>query len=70
LNTEMGLLIDSPALAGRLTATFDRASPELAYQVTLADDGTLRWHDGAISLDRASPKSGGRGCCWSASFRG
>ena len=46
LNTEMGLVIESPSLARRLSAVLDGASPALAYRVTLEPDGSLRWHDG------------------------
>jgi putative cardiolipin synthase len=45
LNTEMGLLIDSPALASRLTSFFDTDVPLLAYQVTLNQAGDLRWFE-------------------------
>ena len=41
LNTEMGLIISSDHLADALTARFDAlASPENAYEVQLADDGS------------------------------
>jgi putative cardiolipin synthase len=44
LNTELGLLIDSPALAARLAATFDADIPKVAYEVRLATDGeSLEW---------------------------
>ena len=44
LNTEMGLVIESPALAQRLAALFDTDVPMLAYEVRLAPDGrTLEW---------------------------
>ena len=44
LNTEMGLVLYSPALAQRLSATFDTEVPLRAYQVRLADDGrSLVW---------------------------
>ncbi len=44
LNTEMGLLIDSPALAERLVAGFDSDGPRLAYEVQLTTDGRgLEW---------------------------
>ena len=46
LNTEMGLVIDSPALAQRLSAMFDTASPRLAYRVTLGANDAVQWHDG------------------------
>ncbi len=44
LNTEMGLVIDSPALAQGLAGTFDTAVPRIAYEVRLAPDGRgLEW---------------------------
>lgn len=45
LNTEMGLLIDSPALAGQTHAAFDRHLEGVAWQVGLQDD-TLVWTSG------------------------
>jgi putative cardiolipin synthase len=42
LNTEMGLVIDSPALAGRLQAMFDGDIAAIAYEVRLRD-GRLVW---------------------------
>jgi putative cardiolipin synthase len=47
LNTEMGLVIDSPTLAGRLHDALDRVFPDVAYRVTLNDSGELRWEDGS-----------------------
>jgi putative cardiolipin synthase len=44
LNTEMGLLIESPSLAGSLAAAFDSTIPQVAYEVRLAPDGdSLEW---------------------------
>jgi putative cardiolipin synthase len=43
LNTEMGFVIDSPALAVQLAEGFERAVPDRAYQVRLASDGDLEW---------------------------
>ena len=44
LNTEMGLVIDSPALARRVAETFDQFVPRVAYEVRLAPDGrSLVW---------------------------
>jgi putative cardiolipin synthase len=44
LNTEMGLVIDSPALARRLAERFDTAVPLFAYEVRLGSDGrSLEW---------------------------
>ena len=46
LNTEMGVVIESPALAARLAGVLDRGLPGNAYEVVLADD-RLEWLDGA-----------------------
>ncbi|HEX5629266.1 MAG TPA: phospholipase D family protein [Usitatibacteraceae bacterium] len=43
INTEMGLVISSPALAGRLAGLFDEAVPLSAYEARLRADGTLEW---------------------------
>ena len=44
LNTEMGLLIDSPALAARLAASFEDDIPNAAYEVRRdAVSGNLEW---------------------------
>ncbi len=46
-NTEVGVLVNSPALAGEVAALFDRwSSPELAYEVTPGASGGLRWTGG------------------------
>ena len=43
INTEMGLVIDTPALAQELRAFFDTQLPLLAYEVRLTDKGNLQW---------------------------
>lgn len=44
LNTEMGAVLDSPALAQRLSEALDRRIPDEAYHVRLAADGNnLEW---------------------------
>jgi cardiolipin synthase C len=43
LNTEMGLVIDSPVLARQLDARLTADMPELAYDVRLGQDGKLVW---------------------------
>ena len=44
LNTEMGVVIESPALAGRLASFFDGEVRGAAYEVRLtADDRSLEW---------------------------
>nr|WP_307187503.1 phospholipase D family protein [Massilia yuzhufengensis] len=43
LNTEMGLVIDSPALAGQLDRTLGEDMPDTAYEVRLDKEGKLYW---------------------------
>ncbi len=43
LNTEMGFLIDSPALAQALDAAFTTDIPALSYEVGLDQAGNVRW---------------------------
>jgi putative cardiolipin synthase len=43
LNTEMGLVIDSVALAGQLTSTLDQRMPTRAYEVRIDEKGKLHW---------------------------
>lgn len=43
LNSEMGLLISSPALAAALSETLDRVLSRSAYEVRLGPDGSLEW---------------------------
>ncbi|HMG18678.1 MAG TPA: phospholipase D family protein [Gemmatimonadales bacterium] len=46
-NTEVGVLVNSPELAGEVAALFDRwASPGLAYEVTKGKNGRLEWTGG------------------------
>lgn len=43
LNTEMGVVIASAALARRLASALDRALPREAYEVRLSENGELEW---------------------------
>jgi putative cardiolipin synthase len=43
LNTEMGLVISSPKLAGRVAAAFADTVPAAAYRVHLSPKGELEW---------------------------
>jgi len=43
LNTELGFVIDSPALAKRIEASFWKVAPQLAYEVRLDDRGRVYW---------------------------
>jgi putative cardiolipin synthase len=53
LNTEMGILADSPELAEHLLQQFDLStSPELSYRVRLEPDGELVWYDRGGGKDR------------------
>jgi putative cardiolipin synthase len=62
INTEMGLLIDSPELGGRLAAGFERRLPEIGYRLKLDDDGDLSWHaavDGKDVVSTTEPQTSG-----------
>ena len=52
LNTEMGLVIDSAALARRLSLQFETEIPLIAYEVRLTGDGNLEWIDRTASGER------------------
>ena len=43
LNTEMGVVIDSPVIAQQLKASFDNTVPLDAYEVVLTAAGNLQW---------------------------
>src|SRR5262249_17533636 len=44
INTELGLVIDSPLLASQVSAAMDRAKQRSAYQVLFTEDGhSLEW---------------------------
>ena len=43
LNTELGFVIESPALAEELTRRFDAGAARSAYAVHLSDSGRLYW---------------------------
>jgi putative cardiolipin synthase len=45
LNTEMGVVIDSPTLARRLGVEIDQAVPTQAYEVRLLHGGGMEWID-------------------------
>jgi putative cardiolipin synthase len=45
LNTETGLIIDSPELASQTAARFEEMTrPDSAYAVSLQTDGRMVWH--------------------------
>lgn len=43
LNTELGFVIDSPAMAREIAAAFEREVPAVAYEVKLSPSGELYW---------------------------
>ena len=58
LNTEMGLIIDSPAFAARLSDALDRVAAEVAYTVRLSPQGAVEWVDGDGTVYTSEPKTG------------
>lgn len=62
LNTEMGLLIDSPALGAQLSDQVRKHIPMIAYRVNKDDDGHLSWHatiDGKQVVENKEPQTTG-----------
>ncbi|WP_170470236.1 phospholipase D family protein [Ruegeria arenilitoris] len=61
LNTEMGLLIESPAIAASLASQLSK--PEFSYRVELDDDGQMIWlqeeADGTVTVHSADPETSG-----------
>ncbi|MHA7598374.1 phospholipase D-like domain-containing protein [Alicycliphilus sp. T452] len=47
LNTELGFLIHSPALARQIAQAFEHQIPLQSYRVALDEDGRLQWRSGA-----------------------
>jgi cardiolipin synthase C len=62
LNTEMGVVLESPTLATRLARAFDDAIPRHAYEVRLMGDSRgLEWierTDGGEVRHRSAPHAG------------
>jgi putative cardiolipin synthase len=57
LNTEMGVVIDSPRFATDLAAALDRAAKGTAYVVRLTADGKLEWVDGDGTVFSTEPQT-------------
>jgi phosphatidylserine/phosphatidylglycerophosphate/cardiolipin synthase-like enzyme len=58
LNSEQGLLINSPALAAEVLKFFDEMTRRGSYRVELDRDGHLRWvaeHDGSSTIVEHEP---------------
>lgn len=53
INTELGVIIDSPKIASQVADEVVGALPKISYQVYLNDDGDLRWRyeeDGEVEI--------------------
>jgi putative cardiolipin synthase len=58
INSEMGVIVDSPGLAQALARAMERdMAPENAWRVTLAADGQIRWTAGDKVLTRQPARS-------------
>ena len=67
LNTEMGVVIDSPQLAGQLSSQLDSKLPDAAYQVRLTPAGDLEWVEregGRETIYTTEPGTGGLRRLW------
>ena len=54
LNTELGVVIDSPLLARQIEQAFETQIPGQSYRVQLSDSGELQWHSGQEGTDTPS----------------
>ena len=61
LNTEMGLVIESPTLALRIHDWFDTRVPVLAYEVKRSGDGSLYWTEQTASGEKRHDTEPGAG---------
>ena len=58
LNTEMGLVIESPALAEQIAAAFADDIPARSYRVRLNEAGRLEWleqHENGVIVHKTEP---------------
>ncbi len=61
LNTELGFIIESPALANQIADAFTQRVPFSAYEVRLTEDGSLYWlerRDGEVLRHDTEPGTG------------
>jgi putative cardiolipin synthase len=62
INTEMGLLIESPELGATLNESVTRRIPDIAYRLQLDDDNKITWHatiDGKQVIETKEPQTSG-----------
>jgi putative cardiolipin synthase len=60
LNTELGFVIESPALAQAIENAFDNRISASAYEVRLSDDGQIYWieqRDGEVVRYDTEPET-------------
>lgn len=66
LNTEMGLVIESPVLAQKIAAAFAGEIPGRSYRVRLNEAGAMEWlepHENGVIVHKSEP-----GVSWSKRF--
>jgi putative cardiolipin synthase len=61
LNTELGFLIESPALAGQVADVFADQVAHLAYEVRINDGGDLVWVENDGGAERVHSQEPGMG---------
>jgi putative cardiolipin synthase len=68
LNTEMGVVIDSPKLANELSSQLDTRLPNAAYLVRLTPEGQIEWLergiDGHDTRYTTEPRTSGMRRLW------
>ncbi|MDM0113624.1 phospholipase D family protein [Variovorax sp. J22R133] len=67
LNTEMGVVIDSPVIANGLATQLDKRLSNEAYLVRLKPDGSIEWVEGSATGDKVfatEPGSSGMRRLW------
>ena len=57
LNTEMGMVIDSPLFATQLSDTLDQAATGAAYALRLSPQGAVEWVDGGSTVHTTEPQT-------------
>jgi cardiolipin synthase C len=58
LNTEMGLVIESPVLAAQIASAFAEDIPGRSYRVSLSESGALQWterHENGATVHTSEP---------------
>lgn len=57
LNTEMGLVVDSPTLTQALATFFGQLSPQYAFALQLSPQGSVQWLDGTKPVLDEEPQT-------------